>query len=430
MTALEGMIGDARNESVERWRARNAAEATTVFLGEPAPVDPPSDDEFAAWMDAVVADTDALPDNVDPPTWREIDPGPAWRGERPEPDAVALERGDGRRLLAPGINYLFGDSGDGKSWVAMFAALACMRAARHVVWITYEDPNEVEIIKRLKALGATFDDLTHLSLIVAIEPLTSGIGWLARLVRLRQTALLVLDSVGEALAVEGVDEDRDAEFGPWARSTLRTLIDLAASDTWSEAEGTPANGLVAVLPIDHSTKAKDNPFYPSGTKRKRAMVTGAMYMLLVREPFSIERVGRVQLIAAKDRTGRFRRGEIAAEVMMDATLHPYAVTIDAPPDGAEMSQTGKKRTAVDRVLQALEMSNVALSAEEAHRQVNHDTNRLPGEGELSVGAIKNALTKLAKRPNVVKKIEPNGVGNAVRHLYTVTDHECDVQVTP
>lgn len=150
-----------------------------------------------------------------------------------------------------------------------------------------------------------------------------------------------------------------------------------------------------------------------------------MFMLAVRDPFSVDRIGRVQLIAAKDRTGRFRRGEIAAEVVMDATVSPYQVRIDPPPNGAEMSGAGHKRKADDRVLQVLNASAAPLSAEQAHRLANDDSNRLPGEATLTLGTVKNAMTRLATRPNVSRMTEPTGVGKAFRHLYAVTDHKGD-----
>ena len=156
-----------------------------------------------------------------------------------------------------------------------------------VVWVTYEDPNEYDVVDRLKLLGAKEDDLEQLHLFTPSEPFRLLTLALARYCRQVKAVLIVLDSVGEALSVEGVNEDRDNEFGPWARQSLRELYDLATGDDLDE----PACPSLTIVPIDHSTKSKDNPHFQSGTKRKRAMVTGLMLSVNVRQSFAVGHVG-------------------------------------------------------------------------------------------------------------------------------------------
>jgi len=379
--------------------------------------------DIAEWLGEAPGAVDLAAD-----AWQVTDLGPAWNGDRPAPIAAVLERTDGVHLFLPGINYEFGDSGDGKSCIAKIASLQAIRAGHHVIWVTYEDPNEDEVVSRMKALGATWDEITRLHVVIATEPLTSGIGWFGRLARRTGAVLLVLDSVGEALAVDGIDEDRDADFGPWARQTLRHLIDICADVAWEHADGTAPNPTLAVIPIDHSTKAKDNPFYPSGTKRKRAMVTGMMVALNVRQPFARDQIGRVQLICSKDRSGRFRRGEIVAEITMDATTMPYTVYVDPPPTGAAMV-TGRKRKAEDRILQVLDQSAGPLGVSEIHRLVNDEMTRLPGEGEVVLGTVKNTMTKLAERRTVAAHRIASEHGKAFHIRYELEDPEPVTNVT-
>lgn len=338
---------------------------------------------------------------------RRIDLGPAWNGQRQRPAASILTRSDGVSLFPVGVGYIFGDSGDGKSWVMLVAAVQEMRAGHAVVWVTYEDPNEAEIVDRLKLLGATTDDLEHLHLFAPDESFGTLTFELARYCRSVSAVLIVLDSVGEANAVEGVNEDKDHEWGPWARYALRRLYDLAIADDWDEAGDTAPCSSLVVVPIDHSTKSKENPHFPSGTKRKRAMVTGLMVSVNVRQPFGQEVEGRVQLVCSKDRTGRFRRGEIVAEFVLDATTKPYDVSIWPPKAGQEMT-TGKKRNATERVLEVLNNTDQALTASEVRRIANSETNKLPGEAELAERTVSNALTKLT---GVAREKETTGVGN-------------------
>jgi hypothetical protein len=308
---------------------------------------------------------------------------------------------------------MFGDSGDGKSWLMQVAGLQQMRRGRAVVWVTYEDPNETEIVERLRLLGAAESDLAHLHLFTPHDTFGTLTFDLARYCRSVDAVLVVLDSVGEANAVDGVNEDRDNEWGQWARFTLRRLYDLAIADEWDEAEGTEPCTELVIVPIDHSTKSKESPHFPSGTKRKRAFVTGLMVAVNVREPFGREQVGRVQLICSKDRTGRFRRGEIVAEIVLDATHEPYMVDIYPPRAGQEMT-TGKKRNATERILEVLNNTTEALTASEVRRIANSDTNRLPGEADLAERTVKNALSKLT---GVKREQEPTGVGNGYVFRY-------------
>src|ERR687898_486158 len=75
------------------------------------------------------------------------------------------------------------------------------------------------------------------------------------------------------IGLEGVDEDRDVQVGPWLRRVARRLADSTGA---------------GVIIIDHSTKAKDNPLFPSGSKRKRAAITGASYHVEAVAPRSAE----------------------------------------------------------------------------------------------------------------------------------------------
>jgi hypothetical protein len=336
------------------------------------------------------ADERKRPHDDELPVWEPVDLGPAWRGEKVWPAASVFQRDDDLALLLPGVNYNHGDSGDGKSLLATVVTLTELRAERAVVWVSYEDPNEELIVGRLRQLGATWAEVERLHFFAATDPLTTGVDHLALLLDATEARLLVLDSVGEAMAVGGVNEDRDSEVGPWFRQTLRRVAELC-----------PA---VAVWPIDHATKAKDNPLYPSGSKRKRAAATGRAFMLNVRQPFSVGAVGYVQLVVAKDRSGRFKRGDIAAEVMLDATEEPYRWTVKAPRTGDSYSPKVRRRAAAERVLEVLGETVVDLTAEAIARIANGPDRLQPGEGPLSIKVVKNALAAMSE---VEKTIVPN-----------------------
>jgi hypothetical protein len=333
----------------------------------------------------------AVDDRLDP-SWQPIDLGPAWRGEKPKQADTVLRRDDGVALLAPGINYLHGDSGDGKGFVGLIGAVQEIRAGNTVIWVSYEDTNEDLIVERLKQLGVT-DEQRHQFIFIAPQTqLVEGAEHLAELAATTQATLLVLDSVGEAMSVEGVDEDKDRDVGPWFRHTIRLIHDRLPDLT--------------ILPIDHTTKSRDNVLYPSGSKRKRAIVTGRSYLLNARSPFAIGQIGYVQLICAKDRTGMFKRGAVAAEIKLDATDQPYRFEVRAGRDGDTAIAHIGRRNALERVREVLGEAAVDLTGEEITRIANGPDRIRPGETDLSIKTVKNALAKMSEDPEIQQLVRP------------------------
>jgi hypothetical protein len=237
--------------------------------------------------------------------WDFVDLGPALRGEIVRAQPTVLERTDGRGLLYPGqVNGIHGDSGAGKGWVALAAVIAELEAGHHVAWVDAEDPNETSIVERLLALFVLPDVISRLFHYVnpktaarplAIKRLLTGIDqW--------NVTLVVLDSVGELFGLEGLDENKDFDVGPWMRRVARPIA-LAGP---------------AVLLVDHSTKAADNPLYPSGSKRKRAAITGAAYLAQDIKALGRGLAGVIRLTCAKDRHGNYHKGQAAASVTVES----------------------------------------------------------------------------------------------------------------
>jgi hypothetical protein len=133
--------------------------------------------------------------------------------------------------------------------------------------------------------------------------------------------LVVLDSVGELFGLEGLDENKDTDVGPWMRRVARPIADLGP----------------AVVLVDHSTKAADNPLHPSGSKRKRAAITGANYLVEATTPLSKERGGRLKLSCAKDRHGAYARGDHVANIEVNVYPDDGLVIRVYPPTAKEIT---------------------------------------------------------------------------------------------
>lgn len=250
------------------------------------------------------AKPDEEPDTLDP-SWQLRDLGPAVRGELVSITPAVLRVDGGQALFYPGrINGLHGIDGIGKTFAVLVAAAQEIKAGHHVVWLDFEEPNEKVVVDRLLDLGVTSEAL--LELFHYRGPLSPfdqlAIAEVAQHATRVAATLLTVDSLGEAFSLESVDENLDVEVAPWVRRVLRPLADAGP----------------AVVVVDHSTKSKENPLHPSGSKRKRAAITGSSYLVEDPIPLTREHGGRLTLTCAKDRHGNYKRGAIVCEIEITA----------------------------------------------------------------------------------------------------------------
>ena len=260
-------------------------------------------------------------------SWNEVDLAAALRGDKLRPQPTILRRSDGRHLLYEGqVNYLHGADGVGKSYVALFACKDVVGEGGHVVWLDWEDPDEVTIVGRLRDLGVAPDVI--LDRFHYFNPQTdaspAAVAQVCDFVRRHRARLVVVDSIGEAFGVDCVNEDRDNEVGPWMRRVLRPLAATGAG----------------VLPVDHGIKSGDNPLFVSGSKRKGAAVTGSHFLVEAPRPLSKDYSGgQIKLTTAKDRHGNYTRGKPAA--LIDVAIYPDGGwTVHINPPAAAASDDG------------------------------------------------------------------------------------------
>jgi Bifunctional DNA primase/polymerase, N-terminal/AAA domain len=294
-----------------RHKARTTESTVLRDTPEPTVISPPN------------GDTNAEDDDTDDDTiasWCEVDLTAAIRGDKVRAQPTILRRSDGRYLFYEGqVNYLHGADGVGKSYVALFGCKDVLDDGGHVVWLDWEDPDEVTIVGRLGDLGVAVDVALERFHYISpqSEATPAAVAQVCDIVHRYQARLVVVDSIGEAFGVDGVNEDRDNEVGPWMRRVLRPLAATGAG----------------VLPVDHGIKSGDNPLFASGSKRKRAAVTGSHFLVEAPRPLSKEyNGGQLKLTTAKDRHGNFTRGKPAA--VIDVAIYPdggWTVHIDPPP---------------------------------------------------------------------------------------------------
>lgn len=286
-------------------------------------------------------------------TWTRVDLGATVAGlvagtlRRAAP-TVAAVRG-GTALFYPGkVNGLAGESGAGKTWTLLHAAAGILDDGGTVVYIDHED-DPAGIVGRLLDLGVSADAVgARFAYLNPSEKPTAGdLQALAALVADLRPVLVVVDSTGEGLALEGANPNADEEVAAWFLRVPRRLSLVAYDDQPGPA----------VVVLDHVTKADDGGLWPIGSQRKRAAISGAQYMQRLVKPFDKDTAGHALLVCAKDRHGNYRTGQRVAE--LHVTPGPV-ITLDAVEDAARPN--GFRPTGyMERVSRALESSPAPLS---------------------------------------------------------------------
>ena len=228
----------------------------------------------------------------------------------PEPLVGGLAGGSAL-FYAGRVNGVHGDSNAGKTWTALAACAQEIQAGKSVVYIDMED-NAAGIVARLLSIGVKPQDITDaLRYLHPDERFDLIAQALVRdMVLVSDPTLVVIDSTGEGLALEGANPNADEEVARWFRLLPRMIANLGP----------------AVITLDHTTKADGDALWPIGSQRKRAAITGAQYLQKVVKPFSRGTAGFAVLTCAKDRNGHYRSGQKVAELHM--TPHGDTATLE------------------------------------------------------------------------------------------------------
>lgn len=197
------------------------------------------------------------------------------------------------------INSLFGESGGGKTWIAIAAIAEVSRAGNRSLFVDYEDaPNGA--VERFLALGMTLEEIGLVEYANPVRGIGYGLAALEKRANIGDFRLAVIDSTGEAMAAGGTDGNDD----PSTRAWFKILKAVSAR----------LNG-PAIIVLDHTVKAKDAPaLFASGSQAKRAAITGASYRVdTIKEPAK-GKDGQIKITVAKDRFGNRSKGSTAAIV--------------------------------------------------------------------------------------------------------------------
>lgn len=328
------------------------------------------DDDIRSWVDeapyqapappAVASGTDegmAPAPEGDETTWEPTDLEPFMDDDYEPIEPAVLRRADGRALLyAARTNVLMGESGGGKSWVALLACAEVLLDGGTAGYVDLED-HPRSIVDRLRALGVP--KATIRARFVYWRPdRAAGPDALERIDRLiveREIRVLVIDSVGEAMALQGLKQNDDDEVARWFRRVPKRWASLGP----------------AVILVDHVPKDPDGPkLFAIGSQRKRAAVDGVQWRVDQVRSFAKGKPGALTLTCGKDRNGGFAHHLVHAEIAVDPSEDGKVVQMAvAVPEGRDAAGHVMRPTVLmERVSRWLEL-NPASSGRQIEQAV-------------------------------------------------------------
>lgn len=248
--------------------------------------------------------------------------------ERPKPTLGRIGASDLGLFYRGRVNGLYGEPNKGKTMVALAVAVEVLNDGGAVAWIDLEEPAD-GIVGRLLDMGATPKAIIdRFAFFAPEERISVGEPWLAAELDALAPTLAVIDSTGEALALEGAGPNHDDEVANWFR-------------TWPRWIATRTGAGVVV--IDHVVKDETTRgLWPGGSQRKKAAINGSAFMVAAIKELGRGVEGRLKITTSKDRHGNHRPGSKAAEFVLDARTTPARWRIepvDTPGEGMPFRPT-------------------------------------------------------------------------------------------
>lgn len=305
------------------------------------------------------------------------------------PDADFLARSDGLNLLYAGKMHVFqAEPSTGKTWLALEAVKEILDVGGACLYLDWEDSAR-GILGRLLALGA--DPAAVAERFQYAQPVgafttTERVVVEEILARLNPD-LIVIDGVAEALARDGLSEDKAADVVAWGEKLPRWLSRTGA----------------AVLMLDHVVKSKeDQGRWARGSGAKLGMIDGAAYSLRTSGGFSRKKAGGMRVVIAKDRPGGVGSiGDTAAMISIEPHADGTRVVMKVEPDNAAKRVTDPFRPTglMARVSREVAESTTPLTVKAIRALIHTDKPkyvseaiaRLVAEGYLRESRVGSAI---------------------------------------
>ena len=256
---------------------------------------------------------------------------------------TSFVRDDGAKLLYPGrLHMFFGAPESCKTWAALVVIAQEVRAGRVGLLVDMEDSYETAV-ERLKYLGLSREQIADDFIYLGPDTKLDAEARLLIEAELgdREPGVAVIDSMTEAMSVEGLDPDKGLAVAQFYKHLLPNLL--------TELK-------FAVVVIDHVPKSGAVGKYSIGSERKVSGLTGAAYQFKSVQPFGRGNVGKVSIEVTKDRPGyvrQFAEGDKIGTLVLSSNPVDWMVdaTFQAPSVVDEVAEAAKK---LDKVWSQLE----------------------------------------------------------------------------
>jgi len=292
-----------------------------------------------------------------------------------EPTVLRTDTGHG--LLYPGSSHLLSaPPKQGKSFLALLATLQEARAGGHVVYYDLENDDRT-LVRRLRSIGATDQDLARITLVRGSSGTT--LAFLRQVCRERQASLCIVDGLSILLSGAGLDENSNVGVGSFWTREIEPIATAGAS----------------VLVLHHTTKAGESP---RGASALNAVVTGASLTMLQDKRWSKHKSGSAVLSLQGDRHGAI---ESAGDIVATLCVTPR-------PDGLELQLLDATHAAARQLINL-------------HRACEPGSSHSRTDLLARAGASPDLLSELVKAGHLVAK--PHGAGHSYTRGAPLSDEE-------
>ncbi|MGN6607784.1 MAG: AAA family ATPase [Jatrophihabitans sp.] len=356
-----------------------------------------------------------LPVAVDqPPSWRPVDMAAVLASTEPLVVPTLFPRDDGVFLIYPGLVHSFhGESESGKSLLLQWECARLLRSGAKVLYLDFESDAH-SLRDRLLVLGATpsqiLDGFTYVR--PDADPRSEGERAAFEALCRGCYNLIVIDGVTDALGIYGYSTKDNDEVSAWMRDLPRRLA---------------ASTGAAVALVDHVTKdVEGRGRHAIGAQAKMASLTGAAFLVEVKDPIGIGMVGALELWIGKDRPGQIRQhcGRTRGRMQLAATVQV---------DGRGVTTTilvlaSGRREDQDRPVSAMETLKVRVSraVEESAEPLTKTAikNRVAGRTQ----EVLTAVDELVASGHLTRVQAGSAQLHSSRHPFQPGDANCDLKL--